>query len=84
MTTNFQQNYLSFKSLVLLNLSLEVGGIFVALVRGGLKLFVDPGFEFVGVATEVLEATGLLQLLPLDLRGFLELAITPEDLDAKK
>jgi hypothetical protein len=77
-------NYLSFECLMLLNLSLEVGGIFVALVGGGLKLFVDPGFEFVGIAAEVLEAAGLLQLLPLDLRGFLELTITSENLNAKE
>ncbi len=75
---------LSFECLMLLNLSLEVGGIFVALVGGCLKLFVDPGFEFVGIAPEVLEAAGLLQLLPLDLRGFLELAIAPENLNAKE
>lgn len=68
---------------MLLDLSLKVGGIFVALVRGGLKLLVDPGLELVGIAPEVLEPPRLLQLLPLDLGGFLELDIATENLEIK-
>ena len=69
---------------MLLDLCLEVGRVFVALVGRGLELLVDPGLEFVGIATEVLEPARLLQLLPLDLRGFLELDIASENLDIKR
>lgn len=73
--------HLSLKSLMLLDLCLKVGGVLVALVRRGLELFVDPGLELVGVSPEVLEPARFLQLLPLDLRGLLELDIPSEDLD---
>jgi len=75
--------YLGLEGLMLLDLGLEVGGIFVVLVGRGLELLVDPGLELVGIASEVLEPPRLLQLLPLDLRGLLELDIATENLHIK-
>ena len=69
---------------MLLDLCLQVCRIFVALVRCSLELFIDPGLELVGVSPEVLEPARFLQLLPLDLRGLLELDIPSEDLDIDK
>jgi hypothetical protein len=54
---------------------LEVGGIPVALIGGGLELLVDPGLELVGVALEVHEAAGVLQAAAALLRRLLEQAV---------
>ena len=54
---------LSLKGLVLLDLGLQVGWILVVLIAGGLQLLVDPGVELVGISTEVLVPTRVLELL---------------------
>lgn len=68
---------------MLLDLCLQVCRIFVALVRCSLELFIDPGLELVGIAPEVLKASRLFKLLPLDLSGFLELDIAAKNLRLK-
>ena len=47
--------YLALKALVALDLRLQVGRIFVALIRGSLELFVNPGLDLVRIPFEVLE-----------------------------
>lgn len=34
---------------------LQIGGIFVALIRGSLQLLIDPQLQFISIAFEVLE-----------------------------
>lgn len=59
---------------------LQVGGIFVTLIAGGLQLLLNPGLELVGVALEVLEASGIFQLLTLGARLLLEVLIAVQHL----
>lgn len=60
---------------MLLDLGLQVCGVPVALVGGGLELLQDPGLELVGIAAEVLVAPGVLELLALGLGGLLEVDV---------
>ena len=63
-----------------LDLGLQVGGVFVALIGGRLQLLVDPSLQLVRIPAEVLEAPGILQLLSLDAGGLLEVQVAAEDL----
>lgn len=62
---------------------LKVGGIFVALIAGSLQLLLDPGLELVGVTLEVLEPSGIFQLLALGARLLLEILIAVQHLGKK-
>ena len=55
--------HLGLESLVLLDLGLQVGGILVVLIAGGLQLLVDPGVQLVGISAEILVAPRILKLL---------------------
>ena len=55
--------HLGLESLVLLDLGLQVGGILVVLIAGGLQLLVDPGVQLVGISAEILVSPRILKLL---------------------
>ena len=55
--------HLGLKSLVLLDLGLQVGWVLVVLIAGSLQLLVDPGVELVGISAEVLVPPRVLELL---------------------
>ncbi|MPC51705.1 hypothetical protein E2C01_045557 [Portunus trituberculatus] len=48
-------SHLCLKGLVLLNLGLKVGGIFVALIRSCLELLMNPGLQLVSITLEILQ-----------------------------
>ena len=55
--------HLGLKCLVLLDFSLKIRWIFVALIAGSLELLIDPALQFIRISSKILEPPAVFQFL---------------------
>ena len=60
--------------------SLQVGWVFVILIRGNLKLLLNPFLQLLSISLEKLESVGVFKLLAPQGRELLEAVVSVQDL----